>query len=99
MKRKRIISDSPESLVTPYEDLNTRQGRITGELFPNLPLGVCDECHWCYSCVNTRGIVRTCPMCGTAISLVPLNLDEICTVELDERNGVTLKFSRKLPMR
>jgi hypothetical protein len=28
---KREWDDSPESLVTPYEDINTRQQKITGE--------------------------------------------------------------------
>ena len=46
--------DSPESLITPYEDINTKQQKITGERFPNIVLELCDSCRWCATCFNPR---------------------------------------------
>jgi len=36
--------DSLESLIIPYEDINTKQQKITGERFPNIVLELCDSC-------------------------------------------------------
>ena len=91
--------DSPESEVSPYEDINTRQSRITGERFPTLALGVCDNCNWCYTLMNERGIVRVCPICNKSISQIPMSLDEICIIEVNEKQGFTVTFDRKLPLR
>jgi len=38
--------DSLESLIIPYEDINTKQQKITGERFPNIVLELCDSCRW-----------------------------------------------------
>jgi hypothetical protein len=98
-RRRQGSSDSPESLVSPYEDINTRQLHITGETFPTLALGICDNCHWCYSCINARGIVKVCPVCGRDVSQIPMDIDEVCFIEEDERRGITLNFDRRLPLR
>jgi hypothetical protein len=43
---KREWDDSPESLITPYEDINTKQQKITGERFRNIVLELCDSWRW-----------------------------------------------------
>ena len=99
VKKGRQSSDSPESLVSPYKDFNTRQREMTGETFPTLALGMCDRCHWCYSCVNTRGIIKACPLCSGIVSQIPMGIDEICVVGEDKKRGITLEFGRRLPLR
>jgi hypothetical protein len=91
--------DSPESQIAPYEDLNTKQSRITGEKFPTLALVVCDNCHWCYTLINEKGTVKVCPRCEGKLSKVPMNLDEVCVIEEDEKRGFTITFDRRLPLR
>jgi hypothetical protein len=47
MKRFRVrrpYEKAPESLVTPYEDINTKQQKITGERLPDIILELCDSC-------------------------------------------------------
>jgi hypothetical protein len=46
---EKEYDDSPESLVTPYEDINTKQEKITGERLPDIILELCDSCRWCAS--------------------------------------------------
>lgn len=94
----RQESDSPESKIQPYEDLSTRQARISGEKFPCITLGICDNCHWCYTSINSRGIVKICPICNSEISQVPMTLEEVCRLEIDEK-GMIMDFTRKLPAR
>jgi hypothetical protein len=91
--------DSPESQISPYEDFNTKQSRITGEKFPTLALGVCDDCHWCYTLLNEKGAVSVCPLCNGKLSKIPMSLDEVCIIEEDEKRGFTITFDRKLPLR
>jgi hypothetical protein len=97
----KIKSDdiSPESNVVPYEDLSSKQARISGEKFPDVVLGICDSCHWCYTSSNRRGVIQKCPICNKEISQVPMRIDEVCIIEVDERRGITLRFERKLPLR
>lgn len=91
--------ESPESKISPYEDLNTKQKQITGETFPNVVLEMCDGCFWCSICINERGLTKACPLCKNKTSRVTMTIDEVCSVEVDEKRGVTLHFDRKLPLR
>ena len=95
-KRKK---DSPESEVVPYEDLSSRQKKITGESFPDVILEICDGCYWCSTCINERGVLGTCPMCGKKTSKVRMTIDELCLFEKGYDGGVTLRFDRELPLR
>jgi hypothetical protein len=91
---------SPESRVEPTEDMNTIQRRISGENLPKVILELCDICHWSLICFNKRGTVEKCPGCGCAqVSQIPMNIDEVCRIEYDDRSGVTIRFDRKKPMR
>lgn len=92
-------SDSPESQVFPYEDISTKQKKISGEAFPETILGICDSCHWCYSSINIKAIIATCPLCRERVSHVPMHLDEICLIDLDSAGGLRLTFGRSLPLR
>jgi hypothetical protein len=74
--------DSPESQIIPYEDINTKQQKITGERFPNIVLELCDSCRWCATCFNPRGLIMKCPICSMENSQVPMNIDEVCNMEL-----------------
>jgi hypothetical protein len=98
-KNRQAGLDSPESQVSPYEDINTKQSRITGEKFPTLAIGICDNCHWCYTLINERGTVRVCPICNRNVSQIPMSLDEVCIIEEDEKRGFSITFDRKLPLR
>ena len=90
--------ESPESRVEPYESLDEKQRRITGEDLPKVILEICDRCHWCTSCINEKGALGSCPRCGNNTSRIQMNLDEICYFE--EREGdIILRFDRKLPLR
>jgi hypothetical protein len=33
------------------------------------------------------------------VSLIPMNIDEICSLHHDERGGMTMIFDRRKPMR
>jgi hypothetical protein len=96
---KNEWDDSPESLITPYEDINTKQQKITGERFPNIVLELCDNCLWCVTCFNSRGLIMKCPICSTENSQIPMNIDEVCYMESSDIRGITLGFDRKNPMR
>lgn len=98
-KLKQNDDTSPESNILPYEDLNSKQVRISGEKFPEVILGICDNCHWFYTSTNKRGIVRTCPICNKKVSSVPMSIDEVCVIEVDDKRGITIKFDRRLPLR
>src|SRR5689334_12219788 len=100
MKCSQEIKESPESTVVPYEDIDTKQVHISGEKFPGVILGMCDNCHWCYTAVKDKGIINSCPVCNNPwISKIPINIDEVCIIEVDNTRGVTLKFDRRLPLR
>ena len=51
---------SSESLVVPYEDINTKQKRISQERFPESILELCEKCHWTSLCFNLKGLVKKC---------------------------------------
>jgi hypothetical protein len=92
------MAESPESKVEPYEGLNEKQRRMTGEGLPKVTLEICDRCHWCSSCISEKGVLGRCPRCGRSTSKIPMDLDEVCYLE--ERSGdIVLRFDRKLPMR
>jgi hypothetical protein len=56
---------SPERLIEQSEqDINTKQERISGERFPDNTLELCDNCHWCCTCVDIKGLIGQCPLCG-----------------------------------
>jgi len=94
-----LATDSPGNLIIPYEDINTKEQKTTGERFPNIVLELCDSCWWCATCFNTRGLIMKCPTCGTENSLIPMNIDEVCYLEFSDIRGITLGFDRKIPMR
>lgn len=91
--------ESPESRIVPYEDINVRQEHIAGDKFPEAMLGMCDNCHWCYTSANKRGIITTCPACNRQVSLIPMSINEVCVIELDDKRGITMRFDRRLPLR
>ncbi|HYA82169.1 MAG TPA: hypothetical protein VEH06_01780 [Candidatus Bathyarchaeia archaeon] len=90
---------SPESLIIPHEDINTKQQKITGERLPSIILELCDNCQWCAMCINPRGLIIKCPICSTVNSQIPMNIDEVCYMEFNNIRGITLRFDRKKPMR
>jgi len=91
--------ESPESRVVPTEDMNTVQLRISGERFPELVLEICDNCNWSLQCFNLKGIVKICPICRNKVSIIPMNIDEVCSIRYDDRKGITMIFDRKKPRR
>jgi hypothetical protein len=40
-----------------------------------------------------------CPICSMENSQVPMNIDEVCDMEVSNIRGITLSFDRKNPMR
>lgn len=90
---------SPESMVVPTIDMDHVQMEISGERFPQLVLELCDNCYWCLTCINGRGVVHKCPVCECDASLIPMNIDEVCSIEYDEKRGVSLHFDRRHPLR
>ncbi|UVS69555.1 hypothetical protein [Nitrososphaera viennensis] len=98
-RKERRAEESPESQILPHEDLNARQGKITGENFPDVVLEICDNCHWCATCMNGKRMQVTCPACGRRTSRIPMTMDETCILEKDEKRGITLRFVRTLPLR
>ena len=89
--------DSLESLIIPYEDINTKQQRLQ-ERVPNTYLNS-DSCWWCTACFNPGGLIMKCPICSMENSQVPMNIDEVCDMEVSNIRGITLSFDRKNPMR
>lgn len=85
--------------MIPNEDMDTIQKEISGERLPEVILELCDGCHWSLICFNKRGIIRQCPDCGKEVSFIPMRIDEVCSIEYDERRGVTIRFDRKKPLR
>lgn len=92
-------SVSPESQIVPTIDMGQAQMGISGETFPGLVLELCDNCHWCLTCFNIRGLISRCPLCERTPSLLPMNIDEVCLIERDERRGLSICFDRKPPLR
>lgn len=90
---------SPESRIIPTEDMNAIQLRMSGEKFPEVVLELCDNCNWSLQCINHKGIVYTCPNCRSKVSLIPMNIDEVCSLQYDDKSGITMIFDRKKPMR
>jgi hypothetical protein len=91
---------SPESLVIPYEDINTRQNKISGEKLPDTVVELCETCHWSCTYFNAKGKIMKCPVCyGSYISQISLNIDEVCSLQYDDMRGITLSFSRMDPIR
>ncbi|AIC15817.1 hypothetical protein NVIE_015680 [Nitrososphaera viennensis EN76] len=97
--REEKTQESPESLIMPYEDINTSQQRISGETFPDIILELCDNCNWSCTCLNMRGIVDSCPLCKIDVSHIPMTLEEACNIKYDDRRGMILEFSRQNPLR
>jgi hypothetical protein len=90
---------SSEGLVILCEDINTKQLQITGEKFPDNVLELCDNCYWCCTCFNFKGLIDACPFCGAIVSKIPITLDEVSRIEYSEKSGLTLCFDRKNPFR
>jgi hypothetical protein len=100
LDQKRSNDDiSPESRVIPTEDMNTVQYKISREKLPEIVLELCDFCHWSVICFNRRGIVESCPDCGKVPSKISMNIDEVCSIQYDEKRGVTIRFDRRKPLR
>ena len=91
--------ESPETRIILREDMNTVQLNISREKFPEVILELCDNCNWSLQCFNKKGIIDTCPNCGKAVSLIPMNIDEVCSLTYDEKVGMTVIFDREKPMR
>ena len=96
---EKKYDNSHESLITPYDDMNTQQQRITGERSPDIILELCDNCQWSCMCFNHKGIIMKCPMCNMDISQIPMGIDEVLYMEFDKRRGISLIFDRKNPIR
>jgi hypothetical protein len=90
---------SPESLVYPANDLDDVQFRTTGERLPELVLELCDRCQWCLTYFNRRGIVEKCPLCGQKASLIPMKLNEVCSIVKSGKRGIEIHFDRQNPLR
>lgn len=88
----RKYDNSHESLITPYDDMNTQQQRITGERFPDIILELCDKCLWSCMCFNQKGLIKKCPICKTDISQIPMGIDEILYIEFDKRRRISFIF-------
>ncbi len=92
---ERKYDNSHESLIKPYDDMNTQQQKITGERFPDIILELCDNCLWSCTCFNHKGLIMKCPMCSMDISQIPMGIDEVSNMEFDNRRGISLIFDRK----
>jgi hypothetical protein len=90
---------SPESKIVPADDMNTIQHRISGENLPEIILELCDNCHWSMICFNRRGLIEKCPDCNAIVSQIPMKIDEVCSIQYDEKRGVSVRFDRKKPLR
>src|SRR5919108_2296528 len=99
LKVEEADHSSPETLVIPYEDINTKQMRISGETFHGNILVLCDYCYWCCTCFNRRGLIDACPLCGTKTSNIPMVLDEKSSIEYNKKRGLTISFDRAQPLR
>jgi hypothetical protein len=86
-------------MIIPAESMDEAQVKISGEKFPKLVLALCDNCCWCLTCFNKRGIVEDCPVCKYRVSLIPMSIEEISSVEIDEHRGLSIHFARKRPRR
>jgi hypothetical protein len=80
--------NSPENLITPYEDINTKQQKITAERFPDIILELCDNCLWSCMCFNPKDLILKCPICSSEISQIPMSIDEVCHMELNNKRGI-----------
>ena len=94
-----IDSRSPESRVIPYENFNDLQIAISGESFPEPILVVCKSCHWSCTCFNIRGLIDICPVCHKDALKIPLTMDETSEISYDNQQGLSIRFTRKLPLR
>ena len=91
--------ESLKNRIIPSEDMNTVQLNISGEKFLEVILELCDNCNWSIQCFIQKGIVEMCPNCGKAVSLIPMNIDEVCSLSYDEKIGLIVIFNREKPMR
>ena len=82
-------------IVFPDQDINIKQERISAERFPDNALELCDNCHWCCTCVDIKGLIGQCPLCDVQVSQIPMTLDEVCVIEFVGKHGTTLRFSKK----
>jgi hypothetical protein len=94
-----VKEESPETQILPYDDLNSQQRRLTDETFPDTLLEICDSCHWCATCLNGKRAQETCPLCRTSTSAIPMTIDEACILESSEARSITVRFTRRLPLR
>lgn len=98
-RRDSESNESPEARIYPYEDLDTKQSKITGEKFPALGISLCDECKWGCTLLNEKGAITFCPLCNSRISRIPMRIDEVCIVEQSKEHGLVISFDRALPLR
>ena len=79
--------------------MDSKQLQISGERLPEVILELCDGCHWSVICFNKRGLVKSCPECSKEVAFIPMSIEEVCSIEYDEKRGVTIRFDRKKPLR
>jgi hypothetical protein len=84
---------SPESLVAPYEDINTKLKRISQERFPDSIFELCEKCHWTSVYFNLKGLVKKCPLCGEeATAILPMSIDETCSIEYNMTSDIIRSY-------
>ena len=66
----------------PEIQKNTTLVQKIQERFPEVVLELCDNCNWSLQCINHKGIVYTCPNCRSKVSLIPMNIDEVCSYNM-----------------
>jgi len=55
---------------------------------------ICEFCFWAASAISTRKHdIMKCPQCNSAISRIPLSLNESFTFSYDTKHGVELDFA------
>ncbi len=91
--------ESPESRIIPSEDMNTVQLKYKRRKVSGVILELFDNCNWSLQCFNKKGIMDACPNCGKAVYLIPMNIDEVCSLSYDEKIGMTVIFDRERPVR
>jgi hypothetical protein len=83
-------AESPESLIIP--PYKNRDGREAPE---DITLKLCDNCKWCCTCLDGKQVFGPCPLCGVAVSHIPMTTEEYCHLQHDDKRGMTLEFGRR----
>lgn len=86
------MRESPETLVMPY--IQNDAGAAGGSR-QIIDLTLCDSCKWSCTCITKTEVIDRCPSCGNSVSHIPLTAEEVYCIKNDEKQGLTLEFSRK----